>query len=70
MKRHEHVGRNILAEMARRGITPSEMALRMDLSLSTFYRRMRRPGDLTLENLYLASAFLEVPIETLILKGA
>lgn len=70
MKRHEHVGRNILAEMVRRGITPSEMALQMDLSLSTFYRRMRHPEDLTLKNLDSASAFLKVPIEALILKGA
>ena len=69
MKRHENVGRNILAKMVQRGVTPTEMANQMDISLSTFYRRMRRPEELTLQNLDSASSFLKVPIESLIMKG-
>ena len=69
MTRREYVGRNILAEMARRGITPGEMALIMGHSTSTFYRRMRHPEDLTIEDLDSAAAAFRIPVETLLKKG-
>lgn len=70
MKRHEFVARNILSEMVRRGITAPEMANQMNLSLATFYRRMRHPEELTIGELILAAAFLKLPMEALIKKGA
>lgn len=70
MKRHEYVVRNLLAEMVRRGIGASEMANQMDLSLSTFYRWLRKPWELTLNDLDNAAAFLKLPMEALIKKGA
>lgn len=70
MKRHESVARNILSEMVRRGITAPEMANQMNLSLSTFYRRLRRPEELTVGELILAATFLKIPLEVLIKKGA
>lgn len=70
MKRHEYVVRNLLAEMVRRGIGASEMANQMDLSLSTFYRRLRKPWEFTLNDLDRAAAFLKLPMEALIKKGA
>ena len=70
MKRHEYVARNLKAEMVRRGIGATEMADHLDLSLSTFYRRLRKPWEFTLQNLDSAAAFLGLPIETLLMKGA
>ena len=70
MKRHENVARNLKAEMVRRGIGASEMANQMDLSLSTFYRRLRKPWEFTLNDLDRAAAFLKLPMEALIKKGA
>lgn len=70
MKRHEFVARNLKAEMTRRGIGASEMANQMDLSLSTFYRRLRKPQEFTLGNIDKAAAFLGLPVETLLKKGA
>ena len=70
MSRHEHVARNIQSEMVKRGITPTEMADHMEICLVTWYRRMRRPEELSLRELDLASKFLKIPVEQLIRKGA
>lgn len=69
MGRFRFVSDNLKAEMVRRGIGTTEMADRMDLSLSTFYRRLRKPWEFTLQDLDRAAAFLKIPVETL-LKGA
>ena len=70
MKRHEYVGYNIKAAMVKRGITPAEMADRMEICLVTWYRRMRRPEELSLRELDLAAAALKIPVEELLKKGA
>ena len=70
MKRHEFVGRNLLAEMCRRGITVPEMASRLQISTSTFYRRVRSPEQFTIQNLDDAAAMMKIPLEELLKKGA
>ena len=62
----KEVRNNIRAEMARRGITPGEMANKMRISISTYYRRMRNPDELTLGDIQSAADLLKVPIKTLL----
>ena len=70
MIQRQYVAQNIQSEMVKRGITTTEMANRMEISLVTWYRRMRRPEELSLRELDLASQFLKIPVEKLITKGA
>lgn len=58
----------ILGLMRVRGITPEEMANHMGIAVSTFYKRLKAPEELTYGNLIDMADLIGLPIGELIRK--
>lgn len=56
----------ILGLMKIRGITPEEMANHMGIAVSTFYKRLNNPNELTYGNLIDMADLIGLPIGELI----
>ena len=61
----ETIINNLLAEMTRRGITHKEMARKMDISESTFNRKLKT-WKFTLPEICKACSFMIIPFSELI----
>ncbi len=61
----ETIKRNLLAEMARRGIHAREMANIMGIGLSTWYKRLDEPGEFRVAELTCGVKLMGLQIEDL-----
>lgn len=48
--------------MAEKGVSPRDLALKMDISESTIYRRLRAERSVTIEEVEMFAEALDVPI--------
>lgn len=61
----EVAGRNIRAEMARRGISQTDLAHRLNLSQAAVSKRLRGVTPLDVNELYSIGTLLDVPVSVL-----
>ena len=66
MSTTDPIVRSIRAEMIRKGINGEEIAARMFISTSTFYKRLERPETFKLDELRLIAKFLKIDIGDLV----
>ena len=60
------VSDNLQWHMHKRNISPQEMAIRMGISMATYYRRIKDPRSLTLGNIKDAAQMMGIKTETLV----